>query len=117
MFPLHRPPGMASQQQFHDQAFHQTSPELDQSQQLAFQEPKNHDMIYDMIIKVYGSRTPEHTILHILLFNIYLSNQNNGQNLTPLRNLQQKNIATSDVCKTLNMFAKSILIDFSQENT
>ena len=56
-------------------------------------------------------------ILFFTAFNIYLSNQNNGQNLTPLRNLQQKNIATSDGCKTLNMFAQSILIDFSQENT
>ena len=75
MFPLHRPPGTASQQQFHDQAFHQTSPELDQSQQLAFQEPKNHDMIYDMIIKVYGSRTPEHTILHSIQYLLIKSKQ------------------------------------------
>ena len=57
---------MASQQQFHDPAFHQTSPELHQSQQPAYQEPKNHDMVYDIIIKVYGTRTPEHTILYII---------------------------------------------------
>ena len=57
---------MASQQQFHDPAFHQTSPELHQSQQPAYQEPKNHDMVYDIIIKVYGTRTPEHTFLYII---------------------------------------------------
>ena len=64
MFPWYKPPGMASQQRFHDPAFHQTSPELHQSQQPAFQEPKNHDIMNNMIIKVYGSKTAKHTIFY-----------------------------------------------------
>ena len=79
---------MASQQQFHDLAFLQTSPELHLSQQPAYQEPKNHDMVYDMIIKFTDQ---EHlNILFFTSFNIYLLNQSNNQNSKSLRNLQQQ---------------------------
>jgi len=73
---------MASQQQFHDPAFHQTSPELHQSQQPAYQEPKNHDTIYDMILKIYGSRTPEHTIFHRIQYLLIKLKQRSEFNTT-----------------------------------